>query len=544
MLSEALLDRTSPHRLLLAQREEAEFAAAEQRDAEQEGTFTELWRKQRAYGKLQRPKCARDDTQALPLGRLLSVDAGERRARVQLFARPEQTGLGHAAGLDHDLHEVLATDTVLTLPWGDLLRPCAVVHVPGGDRAEEAQVLRAALSDLREPPCFFFSKRLAADGARPTIVAVAGGDTHPPAQQAAQWAVTEAGRRHARRLEAVLARIRPALAARSAAERVEAPRRPLSRPAAAAGGPAPRHPAPSYQRFAPGWRGTAGEQVAFPAAPLPSIDLFAGAGGLSEVRWLRAAAPAVRANLTRSSFPRARRQGLGQAGLSRPVLAVEFDKPAACAYRKNFPRVRGRRRARLFLRATERLPRYPCPPQVPTVEADASAVLAAVQRAHAEGCRASVEGTQLPMPGEVGLVCGGPPCQGFSSMNQHNKSLYSRLKNSLVATFLGCVSPSIPCTRAVLTRVARRFVDLYRPAVAIMENVRAMAFYANTSVMRACIRALLSMGYQCQFGVLQAGCYGVPQTRRRAILLAVAPGLPMPALPAAEHSFPTSVRPS
>lgn len=68
-----------------------------------------------------------------------------------------------------------------------------------------------------------------------------------------------------------------------------------------------------------------------------------------------------------------------------------------------------------------------------------------------------------------------------------------------------------------------------------------MAFYANTSVMRACIRALLSMGYQCQFGVLQAGCYGVPQTRRRAILLAVAPGLPMPPLPTAEHSFPTSV---
>lgn len=75
------------------------------------------------------------------------------------------------------------------------------------------------------------------------------------------------------------------------------------------------------------------------------------------------------------------------------------------------------------------------------MEADASAVLAAVQRAHAEGERASVEGTALPMPGEVGLICGGPPCQGFSSMNQHNKSLYSRLKNSLVATFLGCVRP-------------------------------------------------------------------------------------------------------
>jgi site-specific DNA-cytosine methylase len=34
----------------------------------------------------------------------------------------------------------------------------------------------------------------------------------------------------------------------------------------------------------------------------------------------------------------------------------------------------------------------------------------------------------------------------------------------------------------------------------------------------------LLLFFQCTFGVLQAGSYGVPQTRRRAIIMAAAPG--------------------
>jgi site-specific DNA-cytosine methylase len=43
-------------------------------------------------------------------------------------------------------------------------------------------------------------------------------------------------------------------------------------------------------------------------------------------------------------------------------------------------------------------------------------------------------------------------------------------------------------------------------------------------VLILCMRALVKMGYQCTFGILQAGQFGVAQTRRRAILLAAAPG--------------------
>ena len=42
---------------------------------------------------------------------------------------------------------------------------------------------------------------------------------------------------------------------------------------------------------------------------------------------------------------------------------------------------------------------------------------------------------------------------------------------------------------------------------------------------------------QCTFGVLQAGQYGVPQTRRRAILLAAAPGERLPLYPEPTHCF-------
>jgi len=48
---------------------------------------------------------------------------------------------------------------------------------------------------------------------------------------------------------------------------------------------------------------------------------------------------------------------------------------------------------------------------------------------------------------------------------------------------------------------------------------------------------LVRMGYQCTFGVLQAGCYGVAQTRRRAFILACAPGEVLPQYPEPQHVF-------
>jgi len=45
------------------------------------------------------------------------------------------------------------------------------------------------------------------------------------------------------------------------------------------------------------------------------------------------------------------------------------------------------------------------------------------------------------------------------------------------------------------------------------------------------------MGYQCTFGILQAGQFGQAQTRRRLILLAAAPGETLPLYPEPRHVF-------
>lgn len=48
-------------------------------------------------------------------------------------------------------------------------------------------------------------------------------------------------------------------------------------------------------------------------------------------------------------------------------------------------------------------------------------------------------GQKLPQKGDVEMLCGGPPCQGFSGMNRFNSRTYSKFKNSLVVSYLRLV---------------------------------------------------------------------------------------------------------
>ena len=59
------------------------------------------------------------------------------------------------------------------------------------------------------------------------------------------------------------------------------------------------------------------------------------------------------------------------------------------------------------------------------------------------------------------------------------------------------------------------YCDFYRPKFFLLENVRNFVSFKRSMVLKLALRCLVRMGYQCTFGVLQAGCYGVPQTRRR-----------------------------
>ena len=70
-----------------------------------------------------------------------------------------------------------------------------------------------------------------------------------------------------------------------------------------------------------------------------------------------------------------------------------------------------------------------------------------------------------------------------------------------------------------------------------MENVQNLVQSEGGMVMKLILATLVKMGYQVGFQILQAGHYGVAQTRRRLIVMAAAPGEVLPLYPEPLHTF-------
>jgi DNA (cytosine-5)-methyltransferase 1 len=125
---------------------------------------------------------------------------------------------------------------------------------------------------------------------------------------------------------------------------------------------------------------------------------------------------------------------------------------------------------------------------------------------------------ELPQPGEIDMICGGPPCQGFSGLNRFKDRKAASFNNCLIVTFLS-------------------YVEHFKPKFVLMENVRNLVNAIDGKVARLILRGLLELGYQCSMGLFQAGQYGVPQSRRRVLILATPSDQQLPEFSKPIHSF-------
>lgn len=99
--------------------------------------------------------------------------------------------------------------------------------------------------------------------------------------------------------------------------------------------------------------------------------------------------------------------------------------------------------------------------------------------------------------GRIGLIAGGPPCQGFSLAGRR---LSDDPRNRLFIEFV-------------------RIVDEMRPAAFLFENVPGLVSMSNGSVLDAIISEFSALNYRCSYQVVNAASFGVPQARQRFILV-------------------------
>lgn len=102
---------------------------------------------------------------------------------------------------------------------------------------------------------------------------------------------------------------------------------------------------------------------------------------------------------------------------------------------------------------------------------------------------------------KIDVLVGGPPCQGFSSANRWQKEKQDP-RNKLFFEYL-------------------RFVELIKPKVVVIENVRGILTRDNGYAKDRIENLLIDLGYRVNCKVLDASDYGVPQKRLRAFFVAL-----------------------
>lgn len=189
---------------------------------------------------------------------------------------------------------------------------------------------------------------------------------------------------------------------------------------------------------------------------LKSIDLFAGCGGLS--------------------------LGLHYAGWDG-LFAIERDPMAFSTFKNNF--LESDAPYRSFKAWPDWLPKQ---------NHDIKELL----------CSDAVRAQLTSLRGSVDLMAGGPPCQGFSVGGRRDGT---DERNDLVFHMLDAV-------------------ELVQPKIVLIENVEGIARpfvarpgEAKASAAERVLRQLKRLGYTGTFQVVRAEAFGVPQYRRRVVIV-------------------------
>ncbi|MDP3937834.1 MAG: DNA cytosine methyltransferase [Deltaproteobacteria bacterium] len=154
--------------------------------------------------------------------------------------------------------------------------------------------------------------------------------------------------------------------------------------------------------------------------------------------------------------------GYSMAGY-REILAVEWDAHAVETFRANFP-------------------------GVPVYHGD----IMKLTDAEAIGL-ADIE------PGQLDVLNGSPPCQGFSTAGKRD---FTDMRNQLFREYV-------------------RLLRAFRPRAFVMENVPGMVKGKMKLIFAECMRELKESGYEVRCRLLNAKHFGVPQSRDRVIFIGI-----------------------
>ena len=105
---------------------------------------------------------------------------------------------------------------------------------------------------------------------------------------------------------------------------------------------------------------------------------------------------------------------------------------------------------------------------------------------------------------EVDLVVGGIPCQSFSMAGYRIRK--------------GIDNSDDP--RHFLYKEYFRILDIVKPKVAIIENVKGILSSHNGGIVKDILLSFENRGYKADYKLLDASDYGVPQARERVIIMA------------------------